>query len=77
RSVGASIKFALENDAETKIEVFSTRPDTIFGASCLVLAPEHDLVAKLTTSEQKAAVDAYIDEVAHKSDLERTDLAKD
>ena len=77
RSVGASIKFALENDAETKIEVFSTRPDTIFGASCLVLAPEHDLVAKLTTSEQKAAVDAYIDEVADKSDLERTDLAKD
>ncbi|ASR40347.1 leucine--tRNA ligase [Ligilactobacillus agilis] len=77
RSVGASIKFTLENDAETKIEVFSTRPDTIFGASCLVLAPEHDLVAKLTTSEQKAAVDAYIDEVAHKSDLERTDLAKD
>lgn len=77
RSVGASIKFALENDAETKIEVFSTRPDTIFGASCLVLAPEHDLVAKLTTSEQKAAVDAYIDEVAHKSDLERTDLAKE
>ncbi len=77
RSVGASIKFALENDAETKIEVFSTRPDTIFGASCLVLAPEHDLLAKLTTSEQKAAVDAYIDEVAHKSDLERTDLAKD
>ncbi|MDO4597998.1 MAG: leucine--tRNA ligase [Ligilactobacillus agilis] len=77
RSVGASIKFALENDAETKIEVFSTRPDTIFGASCLVLAPEHDLVAKLTTSEQKEAVDAYIDEVAHKSDLERTDLAKD
>ena len=77
RSVGASIKFALENDAETKIEVFSTRPDTIFGASCLVLAPEHDLVAKLTTSEQKAAVDDYIDEVAHKSDLERTDLAKD
>ncbi|GET05856.1 leucyl-tRNA synthetase [Ligilactobacillus agilis] len=77
RSVGASIKFALENDAETKIEVFSTRPDTIFGASCLVLAPEHDLVAKLTTSEQKATVDAYIDEVAHKSDLERTDLAKD
>lgn len=77
RSVGASIKFALENDAETKIEVFSTRPDTIFGASCLVLAPEHDLVAKLTTSEQKAVVDAYIDEVAHKSDLERTDLAKD
>ena len=77
RSVGASIKFALESDAETKIEVFSTRPDTIFGASCLVLAPEHDLVAKLTTSEQKAAVDAYIDEVAHKSDLERTDLAKD
>ena len=43
----------------------------------MVLAPEHDLVAKLTTSEQKAAVDAYIDEVAHKSDLERTDLAKD
>ena len=77
RSVGASIKFALADDPETKIEVFSTRPDTIFGASCLVLAPEHELVAQLTTADQKAAVDAYVDEVSHKSDLERTDLAKD
>lgn len=75
RSVGASIRFKVA-DQDEEIEVFTTRPDTIFGASCMILAPEHDLVKKLTTPEQKEAVESYVAEVAHKSDLERTDLAK-
>ena len=58
------------------IRVFTTRPDTLFGATYLVLAPEHPLVDALTTPEQEAAVDAYRAEVASKSDLDRTDLAK-
>ncbi|GBG94515.1 leucyl-tRNA synthetase [Ligilactobacillus salitolerans] len=75
RSVGASIRFKVA-DQEDEIEVFTTRPDTIFGAACMVLAPEHELVKKLTKPEQKEAVEAYVSEVSHKSDLERTDLAK-
>ncbi|MCU4669736.1 leucine--tRNA ligase [Bacillus paralicheniformis] len=62
-----------ENETFT---VFTTRPDTLFGATYAVLAPEHDLVQKITTPEQKDAVNAYIEEVQSKSDLERTDLAK-
>ena len=58
------------------IRVFTTRPDTLFGATYLVLAPEHPLVDALTTPECRAAVDAYRAEVAAKSDLDRTDLAK-
>lgn len=76
RSVGAMINFKVADQTE-KIEVFTTRPDTLFGASALTIAPEHDLVKSLTTPEQKAEVEAYIEEVSHKSDLERTDLAKD
>ena len=75
RSRGASVKFAVQNSAES-IEVFTTRPDTLFGATFLVLAPEHPLVAQATTDAQRQAVDAYIREAATKSDLERTDLAK-
>lgn len=75
RSVGASIRFKVA-DHDDEIEVFTTRPDTIFGASCMILAPEHELVKKLTTPEQKEAVEKYVAEVSHKSDLERTDLAK-
>jgi len=75
RSVGASIRFKVL-DQDEQIEVFTTRPDTLFGAACMVLAPEHELVKKLTTPEQKQAVEKYVDEVSHKSDLERTDLAK-
>ncbi len=77
RSIGASIKFKFAGFTDKKIEVFSTRPDTIFGASAMVLAPELEIVEEITTPEQKDAVDAYIEEIAHKSDLERTDLAKD
>jgi leucyl-tRNA synthetase len=57
--------------------VFTTRPDTLFGATYAVLAPEHSFVDKITTAEQRAAVDAYLDKVKTKSDLERTDLAKE
>ena len=57
--------------------VFTTRPDTLFGATYSVLAPELDLVREITTPEQKAAVEAYIEETAKKSDLKRTDLAKE
>lgn len=77
RSIGASIKFAVAGKENLNIEVFSTRPDTIFGVSGMVLAPELDLVKELTTPEQKEAVEEYVNKVAHKSDLERTDLAKE
>ncbi len=59
------------------IEVYTTRPDTLFGATYMVLAPEHALVEKITTPAQKAAVEAYVEAATKKSDLERTDLAKD
>lgn len=77
RSVGAAINFPVSGDENTKIEVFSTRPDTIFGVVALVLAPEHELVKQLTTPEHENEVEAYIEKISHKSDLERTDLAKD
>lgn len=76
RSEGAQIKFPVDG-SEKSFEAFTTRPDTIFGATYAVLAPEHKLVSEITTPEQQAAVDAYLDKVKTKSDLERTDLAKD
>lgn len=76
KSEGAAVFFSLEN-LEEKLEVYTTRCDTLFGATYMVIAPEHPLVEKLTTAEQKEAVDAYIKQAAHKSDLDRTDLAKD
>lgn len=76
RSEGASVSFKLDGLDES-LEVFTTRPDTLFGATYMVVAPEHPLVEKLTTGGQKAAVEAYVDAAAKKSDLERTDLAKD
>ena len=77
RSVGAAINFPVSGDENTKIEVFSTRPDTIFGVAALVLAPELELDKQLTTPEHENEVEAYIEKISHKSDLERTDLAKD
>ncbi|MYV05283.1 leucine--tRNA ligase [Furfurilactobacillus milii] len=77
RSEGASVQFAVDGHKDTKIEVFTTRPDTMFGVSYLVLAPEYDLVDQITTPDQKAAVDAYRKQIESKSDLERTDLNKD
>ncbi|WP_078414086.1 leucine--tRNA ligase [Priestia abyssalis] len=76
RSEGAEVHFKVDGTDET-YTVFTTRPDTLFGATYSVLAPEHALVGKITTGEQKAAVEAYLDQVKTKSDLERTDLAKD
>ncbi|WP_332649482.1 leucine--tRNA ligase [Lysinibacillus sp. 54212] len=76
RSEGAQVKFTVAGK-ESDFEVFTTRPDTLFGATYCVLAPEHKLVADITTPEQKQAVDAYLEKVALKSDLERTDLAKE
>ncbi|MCK2003680.1 leucine--tRNA ligase [[Brevibacterium] frigoritolerans] len=76
RSEGAEVTFNIDGFDET-FTVFTTRPDTLFGATYAVLAPEHPFVDKITTDDQRAAVQAYLDEVKHKSDLERTDLAKD
>ncbi|MEM6318431.1 MAG: class I tRNA ligase family protein [Bacteroidota bacterium] len=70
RSEGASIFFEVDG-SDKKIEIFTTRPDTIFGATYMVLAPEHDLVAKLTTDEQKQAVADYISYVKSKSEVDR------
>nr|WP_216367412.1 leucine--tRNA ligase [Anoxybacillus sp. EFIL] len=76
RSEGANIHFQVDGYNET-FTVFTTRPDTLFGATYAVLAPEHPLVEKITTPEQKEAVDAYLKQIQSKSDLERTDLAKE
>jgi len=73
RSVGAQVTFDVAG-TDDKINVFTTRPDTIFGVEYMTLAPEHKLVEKITTPEQKAAVEAYKEEISHKSDLDRTDL---
>jgi leucyl-tRNA synthetase len=82
RSEGAEVDFALaEPPAElpdsAALRVFTTRPDTLFGATYMVLAPEHPYVDLVTTSDQRAAVRAYKEEVTKKSDLERTELAKE
>lgn len=76
RSEGAKIEFRII-DHEQKITVFTTRPDTIYGATFMVLAPELKLVEEITTPEQKAEVDEYISQARKKSELERTELAKE
>jgi leucyl-tRNA synthetase len=76
RSEGARVEFRIQ-DSESGIEVYTTRPDTLFGATYMVLAPEHPLVAEITTPDQKQAVEAYRKKIAAKTDLERTDLAKE
>lgn len=76
RSEGADVDFTLEDGSET-ITVYTTRPDTLFGATYMVLAPEHHLVHKITTEDHRLAVEKYISDAAKKSDLERTDLAKE
>lgn len=70
RSKGASVSFNVKNH-DAKIDVFTTRPDTIFGVSFMVLAPEHDLVSKITTAEQKEAVENYVEATAKRSERER------
>lgn len=76
KSEGAEISFTIEGQNEA-LTVFTTRPDTLFGATYCVLAPEHPLVEQITTAEQQATVQAYQEQAARKNDLERTDLAKE
>ena len=82
RSEGAEVDFEIAHWPTQSLEgsgirVFTTRPDTLFGATYMVLAPEHKRVDRLTTAEQRSAVTAYKEQVAKKSDLERTELAKE
>ena len=77
RSEGAEVDFPLADDPETKLKIFTTRPDTLYGVTYMVIAPEHPLRERLTAPAQKAAVDAYVEKARSKSDLERTDLAKE
>jgi leucyl-tRNA synthetase len=76
RSEGANVTFMTEKTNDP-IQVYTTRPDTLFGATYMVLSPEHKLVEKITTAEQKEAVEAYVYQANLKSDLERTELAKE
>ncbi|HTJ81158.1 MAG TPA: leucine--tRNA ligase [Polyangiaceae bacterium] len=76
RSEGAEIRFGVEGDASAEIAVFTTRQDTLMGVTFVVLAPEHPLVAKVTTAAQKDAVDAYVKAAASKSDRDRAAAAK-
>jgi leucyl-tRNA synthetase len=79
KSEGAEVDFTLagrhEKGNKAKVRVFTTRPDTLFGATYMVLSPEHELVKRITTDAQRAAVEAYQEAASRKSDLERTDLA--
>jgi leucyl-tRNA synthetase len=77
RSTGAEIEFALEGDPSTSFRVFTTRPDTLFGATYMVLAPEHPSVQSLTTEAQRSAVEQYGAEADGKSDMERTQLQRE
>ena len=76
RSQGASVKFPLEGHGDTQIEVFTTRIDTIYGASFMVLAPEHELVASLTTEAQRTEIDSYVRWARSRSDVERMSETK-
>ena len=76
KSHGAMVTFRIEN-LEKSFEVFTTRPDTLFGATYCVFAPEHQLVKEFTTKEKEAEVQAYIEACASKSDQDRTDLSKE
>ena len=75
RSYGAEINFGIQHSDEL-IKVYTTRPDTIFGVTYMVLAPEHPLVSKITTEAQQAQVSSYLEKTSKKSDLERSDLDK-
>ncbi|MAF66771.1 MAG: leucine--tRNA ligase [Planctomycetes bacterium] len=77
RSEGAEVDFAVEGLEDEALSVFTTRPDTLFGATFMVVAPEHPLLERLVADEQRAAVEDYARAAAAKSDLERTDLARD
>ena len=77
KSEGAEVKFKVDGFENTSFTVFTTRPDTLFGATYCVVSPELDLVNKITTAEQKNQVEEYKKQAASKSDLERTELNKD
>ena len=79
KSEGAEVNFpvAVPGTGEGAIRVFTTRPDTLFGATYMVLAPDHPLVKQITTPSQRKVVEEYVERAARKSDLERTDLAKE
>ncbi|QIK56857.1 leucine--tRNA ligase [Erysipelothrix sp. HDW6A] len=76
KSVGSNVVFKVD-EHDLEFTVFTTRADTLFGSTYCVLAPEHPFVAQITTDEHRAEIDAYVDMVMHKTDLERTDLNKD
>ncbi len=75
KSTGAEVDFQIDNTDQV-IRVYTTRPDTLFGATYMVLAPEHPLVEQITAQDKKAEVTAYQEQAARKSDLDRTDLSK-
>ncbi|MBX4187815.1 MAG: leucine--tRNA ligase [Candidatus Doudnabacteria bacterium] len=77
RSVGAQIKFPPVSGGQESVEVFTTRPDTLFGATYIVLAPDHPMVLKITTEDQKSAVEIYASEAITKTEIERTALDKE
>jgi leucyl-tRNA synthetase len=77
RSEGAEVRFGVEGHPGAELTVFTTRPDTLWGVTFMALAPEHPLVASLVSPERRAEVDAYVAAAASKSDLDRTDLAKE
>ncbi|MBL7106879.1 MAG: class I tRNA ligase family protein, partial [Phycisphaerae bacterium] len=76
KSVGAEVDFQIDG-YDKKIRVFTTRPDTLFGATYMVMAPEHELVDIVTTDDRRDAIEKYREVAARKSDLDRTDLAKE
>ena len=75
KSIGAEVKFTVAGH-DASVTVFTTRPDTLYGATYMVLSPEHALVGQITTPDQKAAVAAYQEAASRKSDFERTEMAK-
>ena len=77
RSTGAEVDFAVQGDSDAVLRVYTTRPDTLFGATYMVIAPEHPYVEQLTSSENKTAVKEYVRQAGLKSDLDRTELAKE
>lgn len=77
RSEGAEVDFAIDGQSDKSLSIYTTRPDTLFGATYMVIAPEHPLVDSLTKPERLDAIRAYQDAAAAKSDLDRTDLAKE
>ena len=77
RSEGVEIKFSIKDSSEDPIKVYTTRSDTLFGATYMVIAPEHPLVDKIVSEEQKTAVKDYVEVTQKKSDFDRTEVNKD